>query len=304
MAAWRNGSQSCARRAPHRQHGDASRRLRHERDGTRQRGGIAGIDADGHQPHGLRAEQQAGDQRAVAAPLGARAPFAPVERLAVLVFQVPADQLAFAVPGQALRHLRHRVVDARADEGDGHTAGIAAGRQRRLLLLAPGRRDARSAVAAIRWRRMARNRIAHDFAGAPALARPAGRPIEPAMKSAMPTTSSSANTGRPRPSAAWSAAMAMTLGSLSASGSLPKAALRRASILGMGADLYPSTMTRSQGPSQATTCGQVGLGRALELSDQAPSAWPRRRPPARRRHGGGGRCRSPRRRSGSRGGHA
>ena len=52
-AAWRNGSQS-ARVVPH-IGSTATRagRLRHERDGARQRHGIAGVDAHGHQPHGL-----------------------------------------------------------------------------------------------------------------------------------------------------------------------------------------------------------------------------------------------------------
>src|SRR5262249_3730817 len=102
-------------------------------------GRIAQVRADGHEAHADGwIEEVYGECRAVATPLGGRLGPVVAEGPIVIVGQVEANQLTLSVPGEALRDLRHRVVDAVREEADGNAARIAARGQRRLF--EPGKR--------------------------------------------------------------------------------------------------------------------------------------------------------------------
>ena len=89
-------------RAPHGHSDDARRRLGNEGDGAGERGGLAGIDANGHEACAYRRVQDVdGKCRPVAAPVRGRLCPAVAERSIVVVHEVQTDQLALAVPGQA-----------------------------------------------------------------------------------------------------------------------------------------------------------------------------------------------------------
>src|SRR5262249_52146708 len=158
-----------------------------------------GFDAHGHQPYGRRADEKARDQRAVAAPLGQRRAFAVIERLSVLVLEIPADQLALAVPREPPRQVRQRVVDAGADERDGHAARISAGRDRRLVRLDQlcgrclGQDRTYQCARGDRMEQDLAHQHRYEFAGTPAVlaATLAATPTDAAMKSAIAAMSSS-----------------------------------------------------------------------------------------------------------------
>ena len=87
----------------------------------------------------------------------------------------------------------------------------------------------------------------------------------------MPATSSSANTGTPLPSTAWSAAMASTMRSFAASGSWPKRSRAAHLDLGDGGALVAFDDDEIARIEPGQHLGQLGLGAALQLGDHRPA---------------------------------
>ena len=180
---------------------DARRRLGDEGDGAGQRGGIAGIDANGHEPRAAYASRMLPARSCRRRPRGGRVGSAVAERSVVVVDEVEADQLAFAVPGKAPGDIGNGIVDTRRsgarwprrrDRGRAATAASWSGPS----AISAQCQHRREAAGEVRPRRHA-SRVPRG-----ARAQQAAGRSTPAMKSAMPAISSREKTGRPRPSAA------------------------------------------------------------------------------------------------------